>query len=174
VAIIVLIAGTIPFEANPLRKKVPARAEKPLRDTFWYRLSRTVQGRPWTFAIGGTLFLLLLAAPVLALRLGFSDEGNFPETSTTRKAYDLVAEGFGPGANGPLVVATRISGPEDLASLNALSEALNADDRVAVVQAQKQNPRTKRRRPGPHTQEQCQREVAGQPEQRRLPPDRPA
>ena len=55
----------------------------------------------------GAGVLLVLALPLLGLRLGFSDEGNYPEDTTTRQAYDLLAEGFGPGFNGALILAAR-------------------------------------------------------------------
>ena len=132
-AVIVLVAGAFRIPANPLRRTVRHRETKPLRETGWYRLSRTVQSRPWQFAIGGTAVLLVLAAPVLGLRLGFSDEGNFAEETTTRKAYDLISEGFGPGANGPLLVVAEVSGPQDLAALNDLSGALNRTEGVAFA-----------------------------------------
>ena len=132
-AVIVLVAGSFRTPANPLRRAVRHREAKPLRETGWYRLSRTVQSRPWQFAIGGTAVLLVLAAPVLGLRLGFSDEGNFAEETTTRKAYDLISEGFGPGANGPLLVVAEVSGPQDLAALNDLSGALNRTAGVAFA-----------------------------------------
>jgi putative drug exporter of the RND superfamily len=74
-----------------------------------------VQAHPWSAVLTGTLVLLLLAAPVLSLRLGFSDEGNFSPETTTRRAYDLLAEGFGPGFNGPLVVTGTLSSPADAA-----------------------------------------------------------
>ena len=132
-AVIVLVAGAFRIPANPLRRAVRHREAKPLRETGWYRLSRMVQSRPWQFAIGGTAVLLVLAAPVLGLRLGFSDEGNFAEETTTRKAYDLISEGFGPGANGPLLVVAEVSGPQDLAALNDLSGALNRTAGVAFA-----------------------------------------
>jgi len=132
-AVIVLVAGAFRMPANPLRRAVRPREAKPLRETGWYRLSRMVQSRPWQFAIGGTAVLLVLAAPVLGLRLGFSDEGNFAEETTTRKAYDLISEGFGPGANGPLLVVAEVSGPQDLAALNHLSGALNRTEGVAFA-----------------------------------------
>jgi putative drug exporter of the RND superfamily len=56
-------------------------------------------------AIGATALLVILAIPVLSVQLGSSDAGSNPPDSTTRKAYDLLAEGFGPGFNGPLLVA---------------------------------------------------------------------
>ena len=132
-AAVVLVAGAFKTPANPLRRVVRHREPKPRRETGWYRLSRMVQSRPWLFAVGGTVVLLVLAAPVLGLRLGFSDEGNFAEETTTRRAYDLISEGFGPGANGPLLVVAKMSGPQDLATLNDLSDALNRTEGVAFA-----------------------------------------
>ena len=132
-AVIVLVAGSFRFSANPLRRAVRHREAKPLRETGWYRLSRVVQSRPWLFAIGGTVVLLVLAAPVLSLRLGFSDEGNFGQDTTTREAYDLISEGFGPGANGPLLVVATVSGPQQVSALNDLSGALNRTEGVTFA-----------------------------------------
>ena len=132
-AVVVLVAGSFRTSANPLRRAMRHNDAKPLRDTVWYRLSRVVQSRPWLFAVGGTVVLLVLAAPVLGLRLGFSDEGNFAEDTTTRKAYDLISEGFGPGANGPLLVVATVAGPQQLASFNDLSRVLNQTDGVAFA-----------------------------------------
>ena len=83
------------------RRKEP----KPREQTMWYRWSRVVQRRPWPAAIGGLVFLLLLAIPLLSMRLAFPDSGANPKSDTTRQAYDLVAKGFGAGFNGPLVLA---------------------------------------------------------------------
>ncbi len=71
-------------------------------------LGHGVQRRPWIAAIGATAVLLALAAPALGMRLGFPDAGNDPADTMTRQAYDLIAEGFGPGANGPLVIAAEL------------------------------------------------------------------
>ena len=75
------------------------------------RWSHIVQRRPWPFAIAATLLLLALAAPALGMRLGFPDAGNDPEDTMTRQAYDLNTEGFGPGTNGPLVIAAELPQP---------------------------------------------------------------
>lgn len=103
-------AGTVVlgFAVAPLRREVPRRAPKPADQTFWYRWSRVVQRRPWPMAVLGFLALFALTVPVFSLRLGFADEGNYPAGSTTKKAYDIVSEGFGPGFNGPLVLAARL------------------------------------------------------------------
>ena len=116
-AVVFLLAT---FAVAPLRKEVPRREPKPLRETFAYRWSRVVQNHPWSIALGSTVLLLVLAVPVTSLRLGFADQGNDPVGSTTRTAYDLVAKGFGPGVNGPLLlVATLPEGttPADLADV---------------------------------------------------------
>ena len=119
---------------RPLRKEVPPRRERPLRETASYRWSRQIQRRPWLYAsIGGGL-LVLLALPVLSLRLGFSDEGNFSEETPARRAYDLIADGFGPGFNGPLLVTLETSEPGDVAYVQQLAASLASDpgvDRVA-------------------------------------------
>jgi putative drug exporter of the RND superfamily len=76
----------------------------PTPDSFWYRWSRMIQRRPWTSGIVALMVLVVLAVPLFSMRLAFTDASNDPTSLTTRQAYDLLAEGFGPGFNGPLVV----------------------------------------------------------------------
>jgi putative drug exporter of the RND superfamily len=121
------------FAIRPLRKEVPARKERPLRDTLAYRWSRVVQARPWTGVLVGGGLLVLLSLPVFGLRLGFSDEGNFPESTTTRKAYDLIATGFGPGFNGPFLLAVEITDPSRAPVVEQLVAAIDADPGVQSV-----------------------------------------
>ncbi|MGA1555486.1 MAG: MMPL family transporter, partial [Ilumatobacteraceae bacterium] len=118
---------------KPLARIVPQRRPKLLRDTVAYKWSMAIQHRPWTFLLVGGAILIALAAPVLALRLGFSDEGNFPEETSTRQAYDLVADGFGPGFNGPFLLAVEISDPADADVVGQLPAAIAADPGVASV-----------------------------------------
>ena len=72
------------------------------------------------------IVLVLLALPMFSMRLAFTDSGNDPTTQTTRQAYDLLAQGFGPGFNGPLVVAVDMHGPADSATVQRLDAALRA------------------------------------------------
>jgi putative drug exporter of the RND superfamily len=74
----------------------------------WLRWSKFVQDHSWTIAVSSTLVMLLIAAPATALRLGSSDAGNDPAGFTTHKAYELLAEGFGKGFNGPLLVVAQL------------------------------------------------------------------
>jgi RND superfamily putative drug exporter len=97
----------------------------------WTRWGRHVSGNAWVYALGATAVLLALAAPVLGLRLGFPDEGALPESRTERRAYDLVAAGFGPGSNGPLVIAVDIASDRDV--LAPLAAAVRADRGIASV-----------------------------------------
>ena len=116
-----------------LKERVPRRQPTPIEETLAYRWSRLVQARPWAWLAVGTVFLLVLAAPVLSLRLGFSDEGNYAERTTTRRAYDLLAAGFGPGFNGPLIVTAEVGQPSDGAALQALVAAFEETPGVASV-----------------------------------------
>jgi RND superfamily putative drug exporter len=78
----------------------------------WLRWSGFVQRHSWTLATASVLVMLLIAAPATALRLGSSDAGNDPVHTTTYKAYQLLAEGFGKGFNGPLLVVTKAPDPK--------------------------------------------------------------
>ena len=77
---------------------------------FWWRWSRQVQRRPWLAGGAAIAVLVLLAVPFTSLRLAFTDAGTSPPGYTSRQAYDLLARGFGPGSNGPLVVALALPG----------------------------------------------------------------
>ena len=122
------------FFVEKLRTSVPRPAPKPLRETVWYRWSRIVQHRPWPAAIGGILILLILAAPVLSLRMAFPDEGNYSTDTTTRRAYDMIADAFGKGFNGPLLIVLEGSSAEDIATgSQPLYTALSETPDVASV-----------------------------------------
>ncbi len=97
------------------------------------RWSHAVQRRPWTAAIASTALLLALAAPALGMRLGFPDAGNDPPDTMTRQSYDLMSEGFGPGANGPLVIAAELPDRAASSHIGALVKSLRADPGVDYV-----------------------------------------
>ena len=82
---------------------------------FWYRWSLTVQRHPWACGIAAVVVLVVLAIPLLSMRQAFSDDGNEPPSLTTRQAYDLLSAGFGPGFNGPLIIAAELRGPDETA-----------------------------------------------------------
>lgn len=105
--------------------------------TGWYRWGAHVTRNATAYLVGGAVLMVALAAPVLALNLGFPDDGTKPESRTERRAYDLIADGFGPGANGPLVIAVDLSqgaGSSNQTSVvGPLKAAVAADPGIASV-----------------------------------------
>ena len=89
------------------RRRRVTRAE----DTAWWRFAHRVSGRPWPYLVVGAAVLLALAAPALRMETGFPDAGDDPTSTTHRRAYDLLAEGFGPGFNAPLLVVADLRRP---------------------------------------------------------------
>jgi RND superfamily putative drug exporter len=106
----------------------------------WDAWIRTIQRRPGWAALAATCLLLALAAPALGLRLGNTDAGNDARSQTTRRAYDLLARGFGTGFNGPLLLAVRLPRPHDVALLRALVRDLRATPDVAAVTPPRSSP----------------------------------
>jgi putative drug exporter of the RND superfamily len=107
-------------------------AAEPSPRGFWYRWSRTVQRRPILSGAAALACLVLLALPFFSMRLAFTDAGNDPTTSTTRQAFDALATGFGPGFNGPLIVAATL--PADgRATVGTLQARLSRTPGVAFA-----------------------------------------
>jgi RND superfamily putative drug exporter len=136
VATVALGAITIlpPMMSGAGRRLRPKRPRDLAPSRGSARWNRWLTGRPWLAAGAGTLILLVLATPALSLRLGQPDDGNDRPDSTTRVAYDTLAEGFGPGFNGPLVLAVSIPpGNQGQAGLGAVERAIAATPDVAAV-----------------------------------------
>ncbi|MCQ6250561.1 MMPL family transporter [Streptomyces malaysiensis] len=94
-----------------------------------------VERRPKLLGAAAAVLIAVLALPTFSLHLGTSDQGNGPSTSTTRRAYDLLADGFGPGFNGPLTLMGSIDGADDRMAFTRLPETLRSIDGVASVSA---------------------------------------
>ncbi|HWC87585.1 MAG TPA: MMPL family transporter [Solirubrobacteraceae bacterium] len=115
--------------AAPLAAGAPASEH-----SRWREWSRLVQRRPWPLATISLLVMVALLLPVFALRLETSDAGNDPSTTSSRHAFDLLAQGFGPGFNGPLTLVAQSSHPgQAAAALPALRAALSATHDVVAV-----------------------------------------
>ena len=108
---------------------------------FWYRWSRVDPAPALGRRRSPSSILLVLAIPLFSLQMLFTDAGNDPTSLTTRQAYDLLAEGFGPGANGPLVVAVDLPGRHDAGRRSTgCRPAIAADPGVAFVVPPQVNP----------------------------------
>lgn len=129
VASVTLLPALLALAGRRVVGRRPVHATSP----GWARWTRHVTRHPRVYLVGVVALLLALAAPVLGLRVGIPDDGALPPSFTQRQAYDLVAEGFGPGRNGPLVVAVALNG--DAASLAPLASAIADDPGIAGVEA---------------------------------------
>ncbi|PSK98697.1 RND superfamily putative drug exporter [Haloactinopolyspora alba] len=105
-ASLTLLPSLLTVFGRRIERRVLRHAERSRREAGgrWRRLAEVVGRRPLAPLAAAVALLVALSAPVLDMRLGFADAGNDPESSTSRQAYDLLAEGFGPGINGPLIV----------------------------------------------------------------------
>jgi RND superfamily putative drug exporter len=119
-----------------LGRRGPSTAE----DTRWFRWSREIQRRPVLSAVLSGGLLLLLCVPTLSLRLGSNDAGTDPAGSSTREAYDLLAEGFGPGFNGPFAMVAALPSKGDDEALVTLRRTLKSEEGVAKVTSITLNP----------------------------------
>ncbi|MEU1482469.1 MMPL family transporter [Streptomyces sp. NPDC005752] len=100
---------------------------------FAVRWSAFVERRPRLLGAVAAVLMAVLAVPTLSLHLGTSDQGNNPATATTRQAYDLLADGFGAGVNGPLTIAAHLDGADDRLALDGLPAELRGTEGVASV-----------------------------------------
>ncbi|MDG4858628.1 MMPL family transporter [Streptomyces sp. T-3] len=125
--------GTRALSRRERRKLAEHGPQPELPTGFAARWSAFVERRPKLLGAVALLVMAGLALPTLSLRLGTSDQGNNPETSTTRQAYDLLAGGFGPGVNGPLTLVGEVHGAEDKLALDKLATTLRGTDGVSAV-----------------------------------------
>jgi len=132
-AAVTLLPAVLGFVGHTIDKwALPgARKQRDPEKSWWARWSRSLQKRPWPYAILGLAILLVLTIPALNLKLGVADAGNDPGKFTTRRAYDLLSEGFGPGSNGPLLVVSKINSPQDIPAMQKLQEEITQTPGVA-------------------------------------------
>jgi RND superfamily putative drug exporter len=138
VAFTVLAALTLlpALLATPIGRFVPRRRERRalkegklqlnVESPAWVRWTGAMSRRPAVFAAVAALVMIIIAIPFFSMRLGSADAGTDPSNTTTRKAYDLLAKGFGPGYNGPLELVAQIKQPSDLAAFKKAQAAVAA------------------------------------------------
>jgi RND superfamily putative drug exporter len=103
------------------------------RSPFWEWWAAVVERRSAILSVFGLALIVIVALPFFSMRLGLADSGEDPSGSTTKQAYDLLAQGFGPGFNGPLQVVGEINGPGDLSRFDAFVTQLQHTPGVAHV-----------------------------------------
>ncbi len=139
VTLLPALFGVLGLRVLSRRQRRRLRADGPDRarsgSGLWARWSRTVARFPAVLAAAAVAVMVVVSIPVLHLRLGASDFSNDPTSSHTYKAYEMLAEGFGPGFNGTLLVVAQTQSAADRAALDRLDRALTAVPGVAAVQA---------------------------------------
>ena len=100
---------------------------------LWYRFSRLVQRRSWLWLLGAGAAMIVCAVPLLSIEIGTGDDGNLNERHTSRRAYDLIADAFGPGVNAALLAVTEQRPDASPQALMRVRGSLAAVDGVAAV-----------------------------------------
>ena len=107
--------------------------EPALIEGGWQRWALFVSRHPRSLSLGSLVLIVLIALPIFSLNLGISDQGSDPAGSTTRMAYDYLAQGFGPGSNGPLLVVGNVTSTADVTTMQSLATTLRTAPDVAFV-----------------------------------------
>jgi RND superfamily putative drug exporter len=130
-ASVTLVPAIMGFAGTKLAAKEHKRRHH--RETWAFRWSRQIQKRPVLMASVSLIFLVVIAIPMFSIRLGVADQGNDPTSLTTRRAYDLMADGFGPGFNGPILLAADLTGTTNQESVSRFADAIRSDPEVQFV-----------------------------------------
>src|ERR687896_665616 len=124
------LLGALGPRINSLRVKFGKTHPDDHKPHGWARWARGVVRRPWRSLVAAIVILAVLALPVLDLHLGSSDNGELPPDTTARQAYDLIEEGFGPGANGPLLVSATLDPAGTAAVMTAVAKTAPRDTKT--------------------------------------------
>ena len=134
VTLLPALLGIAGKRVNSLR--VPFIKQKPANNprSKSARWTAKVVAKPVRYGAVAAIVLAVLAIPTFSMQLGFPDAGNDGKGTTTRKAYDLMADKYGAGVNGPLSVVVETNGsPKSAAVIADLTEGIAADKGVASV-----------------------------------------
>ncbi|WSM42363.1 MMPL family transporter [Streptomyces cellulosae] len=127
------LIGTRALSRRERRRLAEHGPEPEMPTGFAARWSAFVERHPKLLGAVAVVVMAVLALPTFSLHLGTSDQGNDPKTSTTRQAYDLIADSFGPGVNGPLTLVTEVDDAQDRLALDNLGTTLRTTEDVASV-----------------------------------------
>jgi RND superfamily putative drug exporter len=128
------LLGALGPRINSLRVQVGKTHPDDAEPHGWRRWARAVADRPWRSAVAALAILLVLALPVFQLELGQNDISALPKSTTARQAYDGLTQGFGPGVNGPLLVATEFDSTQEAKQVvPPLEKAIGGTPDVAAV-----------------------------------------
>nr|MDT0667168.1 hypothetical protein [Micromonospora sp. DSM 115978] len=122
------------------RRLADSGPEQDVATGFWFRWARGIERRPKIVSVLALGLIAVMAIPFFSLRLGSSDQGNGATTKTSKRGYDLLAEGFGPGFNGPFMLVAETRSPEAVATFNTVLDAVAETPGVASVAPARPSP----------------------------------
>jgi putative drug exporter of the RND superfamily len=122
------------------RRLAESGPEQDVAAGFWFRWARGIERRPKLVSVFALALIAVLAIPFFSLRLGSSDQGNGAETKTSKRGYDLLAEGFGPGFNGPFMLVAETPDAGAVATFNTVLDAIAETPGVASVTPARPSP----------------------------------
>ncbi len=126
--------GALGSHINSLRVKLGKTHPDDKEPHGWRRWAERVSEHPWTATIAALAVLIVLAIPLLQLDLGQNDISALPKETTSRQAYDALNKGFGPGVNGPLLIASEFTSPGEAKQvLPKLEKAIGGTGDVEAV-----------------------------------------
>jgi putative drug exporter of the RND superfamily len=131
VTLLPALLGALGEHINSLRVPLGRTHPDDHQPHGWARMARAVARSPWPYMVVSTVVLLVLAFPLVHLRLGQSDQSVLPKSTTSRQAYDAIAGGFGAGSNGPLLIAVRFPTP---AKPGAAGDDATSDPRLTSLE----------------------------------------
>jgi putative drug exporter of the RND superfamily len=111
-------------------------SDEQIHNGLWSKWANEIARYPWVAGMAALAILIPLSIPLLSLNLGQQDVAALSTTTTARKAYDLLSENFGPGINGPLIVAVTLGSPAkstDDPRLQTLQKDISQTANVAAV-----------------------------------------
>ncbi|MDQ4090793.1 MAG: MMPL family transporter [Actinomycetota bacterium] len=124
------MAGTKIDRLSVRRRQTTGDGTGPTVSSRW---ASRVGHRPWPYAVASLVALVALSVPVTQLRIGWADDGNAAASTTQRKSYDLLAEAFGKGFNGPLTIVVDSAGTSAAPAVERVRAALSTDPAIASV-----------------------------------------
>jgi RND superfamily putative drug exporter len=132
--------GTRVLNRRDRRRLAEEGPEHESTSGVWWNWAKRIERRPRMFAVVSGVLILVVAIPFFSLRLGSSDLGNGDTSKTTKRGYDLLADGFGPGFNGPFSLVAEIRSPQDTTTFAAVVKAARATPGVASVSEPRPSP----------------------------------
>ncbi len=138
-AAITLLPAVLSLLGDRIDSGKLARRHRPAKrteDSVWWHFGHRVSGRPWPYLLGAVVALLAIATPTLWIQTAFPAAGDAPTSTTHRHAYDLLADGFGTGFNGPLLVVVDLDAAGvDAAGVPAMAQDIASVPGIASVSA---------------------------------------